>query len=71
MENEDMVSCEKCWRDARENSDKYRKLLAERNKTGKCTPEEQAGLEATVCQKCGRKAVHQHCYVCMACGKQE
>lgn len=68
-----MASCEKCWGDAyikalhnptRSQAEHYSDLIKERN----CTPEEQAGEDAGVCQKCGRKAIHQYCNICMSCG---
>lgn len=66
-----MPTCEKCWRDAGGNPDRYRELLKERDDRGeKCTPEEQAGGEdAELCPSCGRKALHLWCNVCMACGR--
>jgi len=59
-----MVSCEKCWRDAGGNPDEYQRLIKSRT----CTPEEQAGLDATECPKCKRMAVHESVGFCMACG---
>lgn len=53
-----MASCEKCWRDAHwSGSDvatEYARLIAER-KDKPCTPEEQAGEDATTCPQkpCG------------------
>ena len=29
---------------------------------------EQAGPDAKDCPACGRRTIHQHCAVCMACG---
>ncbi len=61
-----MSACEKCWRDAHwPGSDvavEYAKLVAARI----CTPEEQAGPEATVCPNCGRRTLHQWTGECMA-----
>lgn len=37
-----MSACEKCWRDARGDPDRYRELLEQR-KSNPCSPEEQAG----------------------------
>ena len=58
-----MSSCEKCWRDSRYDlsSTAYHDMLAKRDgiRERKCTPEEQAGPEATECQRCGRKTIHQ------------
>lgn len=63
-----MPSCEKCWADAqgpyKDVVKEYSRLVKERD----CTPEEQAGPDATDCPKCGRRAAHQLCHVCMACG---
>jgi hypothetical protein len=68
-----MPSCEKCWADSRRRSideeNAYGKLIDERTAAGKvCTPEEQAGPDATECSACKRMTAHQHCGVCMACG---
>jgi hypothetical protein len=62
-----MSSCEKCWRDAGGDAEKYHQLVKERNAAGmQCTPEEQAGGEyATACPSCGRKTVHMHSGQCM------
>ena len=71
-----MASCEKCWGDAymrthtnpmKDQAEHYQDLINER-KENPCTPEEQAGYDATVCDKCGRKSVHQYIRVCMNCG---
>lgn len=67
-----MPSCEKCWADAHRGpqysvAEEYSRLLEER-KDNPCTPEEQAGLDATECPNCLRKTMHQYCHVCMACG---
>jgi len=48
----------------------YQDLIEER-KDKPCTPEQQAGHDATVCKKCGRKTVHQYARVCMNCGAKE
>lgn len=61
-----MTACEKCWSDAHGDADRYRELVIKRY-LSPCTPEEQAGPDATVCSGCGRKTVHQHAKVCMAC----
>lgn len=69
-----MPSCEKCWSDSAiermfNDEGAYRKLIEERDAAGKrCTPEQQAGPYATLCEKCQRMTRHQLCYVCMACG---
>lgn len=71
-----MASCEKCWSDAymrthtnpmKSQAEHYQDLIKERIGEKACTPEQQAG-HATVCKKCGRKAVHQYVKVCMNCG---
>jgi hypothetical protein len=64
-----MSACEKCWRDAHtdpqvDGVERYRQLVKERN----CTPEEQAGQEATQCPNCKRLSVHQITFECMSCG---
>lgn len=67
-----MASCEKCWADSftmsfstgKDRVEIYQRLVKERN----CTPEEQAGPDATICPKCKRKAVHQIIKMCMNCG---
>ena len=60
-----MPSCEKCWRDAHGEADRYSELLMER-KDFPCTPEQQAGGEdAGECEKCGRKTVHCVVGLCM------
>ena len=71
-----MPACEKCWRDSQgvsmygaDGVSEYRRLLRERDVDGKrCTPEEQAGPDATECPECNRMTAHQHCRICMACG---
>ena len=69
-----MPSCEKCWGDAyykyrfvdpfKSQAEHYQELIKERD----CTPEEQAGSDATGCAECKRVAVHQIIKQCMACG---
>ena len=64
-----MASCEKCWRDAGERmtgdkSAEYQRLIIER-KGNPCTPEEQAGDDASICSGCKRKTVHQYVHICM------
>ena len=56
-----MPSCEKCWREAGGNPDRYKELLITRS----CTPEEQAGPDAGMCPVCKRQTLHQYCKVCM------
>ena len=70
-----MSACEKCWRDSQrsvyyELDCVYYSLLARRNGIiePKCTPEEQAGPDATVCEACGRKTCHQHTHLCQVPG---
>ena len=65
-----MSSCEKCWLDAHyintdDLADAYHALLAERSGVNVCTPEEQAGANAGVCPKCGRRTTHQITGACM------
>lgn len=62
-----MTSCEKCWRDAGGDPEAYRELIELRSGDDACTPEQQAGLAATQCPKCDRKAVHEVVGRCMAC----
>jgi hypothetical protein len=62
------VSCEKCWADSGGDADRYRQLLVSHISGQECSPEEQAGPGATLCDGCGRRAVHQHAGMCMACG---
>ncbi len=68
-----MPSCEKCWADSRLDEMRgvecaYTKLVDARTARGQvCTPEEQAGPDATLCEHCNRMTRHQHCGVCMAC----
>jgi len=66
---EEMSTCEKCWRDAHyrgiDVAEEYLKLIDER-RDNPCSPEEQAGPDAEVCPKCGRKVLHQWTKKCMA-----
>ena len=68
-----MSCCEKCWSDAHAGypycdvAAEYGRLMEER-KAHPCTPEQQAGPDATHCRKCGRFTCHQHTGECMACG---
>lgn len=67
-----MASCEKCWGDAflrsmyssKDQADCYSELMKERLENP-CSPEEQAGREATECTACGRRTVHQYAGICM------
>jgi hypothetical protein len=67
-----MPSCERCWADSAlarymGDHDAYSRLLKER--ANGCTPEQQAGPEATKCPICHRKTLHQLCGICMVgCG---
>ena len=68
-----MPSCERCWRESAcgpydDHAAKYLELVAEREASGACTPEQQAGEDAFRCPKCKRRTLHQHCHICMACG---
>ena len=70
-----MSSCEKCWSDSAydrmgwngESPSPYHELLKRRNgiTEPECTPEQQAGEDATVCPTCGRKCLHQWTGECM------
>lgn len=68
-----MSACEKCWRDAHRGpqfdvADEYRRLIEER-RDHPCTPEEQAGPDATECPTCHRRTLHQITRECMtSCG---
>lgn len=62
-----MASCEKCWRDAGGDPHTYKELILERQ-DNPCTPEQQAGRDATECPKCKRMTVHQHVHRCIICG---
>lgn len=68
-----MSACEKCWADAflaahsESQADAYQRLLAERREHP-CTPEQQAGPDATECDKCKRVTRHQYTGECMNCG---
>jgi len=59
-----MPVCEQCWHDSRGLCSRYDELLREREFTP-CTPEQQAGLCATDCPRCGRTTIHQYEKVCM------
>lgn len=69
-----MASCEKCWDDsyliARSDfisqTEAYNILLKERE-SDPCSPEDQAGIDATKCPKCKRMTCHQHTKRCMNC----
>lgn len=58
-----MPSCERCWREAEATLRNYQDVVRENN----CSPEEQAGPDAAMCEICHRKTVHQHVHICMAC----
>jgi len=60
-----MAACEKCWALSRGSPDRYEELLTERM----CSPEEQAGPDAGLCEDCERRTVHQYAGVCMLCGR--
>src|SRR5438128_10666649 len=58
-----MSTCEKCWSDAHRGpqfsvAEEYEKLMRER-RNNPCSPEEQAGPNAGVCSKCGKRTLHQ------------
>lgn len=56
-----MSACQKCWHDAAadDRAAKYEELVRERNGTGVCTPEEQAGPSAGRCIFCNRFTLHE------------
>ncbi|MHC5062095.1 MAG: hypothetical protein ACYTFK_13605 [Planctomycetota bacterium] len=60
-------SCEKCWADSGGDFHRYLEIFEERG--GQCAPEEQAGDDAKICDRCGRKTVHQCCNECLACDR--
>jgi len=61
-----MSCCEKCWSDAhRSPYDSVAELYEILVKKSKCTPEEQAGKDATKCDSCNRKTRHQWTKECM------
>lgn len=65
-----MAACERCWSSASMASDpsaEYQRLIKER----RCTPQEMAGPDATMCKKCKTASVHQHAKVCMTCGERD
>ena len=64
-----MAACEKCWRDSR-LEDNYQEVLYSRFDTP-CTPEEQAGPDASECKLCKRYTVHQYAKICMICSYRE
>lgn len=67
-----MASCERCWERSHviaretgiEQTEEYRRLVL----VNDCTPEQQAGPEASECPKCQTRTVHQHTHQCTACG---
>lgn len=69
-----MPACEKCWRDSArgpysDHAEDYATLLRARTERGEaCSPEDQAGPDATECQACQRVTVHQYAKVCTICG---
>ena len=63
-----MSTCEKCWSDAGGNAEHYQALVDQRIGRDTCTPEQQAGFNAEVCESCNRKTVHQHTGKCVICG---
>lgn len=55
-----MSSCEKCWTDSQLMGMHYIDLLKQRERDGQvCTPEQQAGSGAGICEVCGRKTRHE------------
>lgn len=63
-------TCEKCWSDAHRPdpyvsvAKEYARLIEER-RANPCTPEEQAGPDATTCPVCHRRSLHQYTGECM------
>lgn len=58
-----MSSCEKCWIDAARNMtgsqpEEYHRLLNDPSRPP-CTPEQQAGPDASECPNCKRWTLHQ------------
>lgn len=62
-----MTACEKCWRDAGGIPAVYAELMEDR-KLKPCTPEQQAGPDASFCWRCGRRTAHQLTHECMVPG---
>lgn len=63
-----MSSCEKCWSDHYVLGIDYGDLVKQRE-ANPCTPEEQAGPDATQCPTCQRLTLHQSTGECMyGCG---
>lgn len=67
-----MAACEKCWTQAynrmlvtgKSQTECYQELI----KLNNCTPEEQAGIDASKCQECNRKTVNPNAAQCMNFG---
>lgn len=53
-----MSACEKCWREAGGDAERYSALIGER-RSQPCSAEEQAGERAEECPWCGRKTLHE------------
>ena len=65
-----MSICAKCWTDSKASDDppaRYIELIEQRTGDLACTPEEQAGPDATECPGCKRRTCHQVTGECMAC----
>jgi len=62
-----MVRCERCWRLSYGRMKDYHEHIL----NNKCTPKDVAGVNATKCEHCGEKTVHQFEKVCTnpACKK--
>ncbi len=56
-----MSSCERCWSMSCGDPDLYNELL----ESNDCTPEQQAGRDADVCESCHRKTIHVLTGMCM------
>lgn len=66
------TACEKCWHDAHNGpgtdvAEAYLRLIRERA-SSPCTPEEQAGPDAPLCEYCDRRTVHPYVRKCVICG---
>jgi len=70
-----MASCERCWHEAGRSAeysfeskvDIYSRLIDENS----CTLEEQAGLDADMCETCKRRTIHQIANYCLSCGTKK
>jgi len=65
----DATAC--AWETSKDAWDVYDRLTKERIGERACTPEQQAGPEASDCLACNRRAVHPVDGVCVACGVEQ